>query len=183
MDIVKAGASNEEDEQIIKPQASTPALDTSDWPLLLKNYSKRTSLYTGKNFMGSLDLECLDLVTVKGDSRLFGLGTNLEVLIVLIRTGHFTPIPHGCAPHKRDLKSYIQSGVINLDKPSNPSSHEVVSWIKRILRLVGDDWKRIAWCTYLDGIGLTWIQMRQDWSLRNCTTFIPQGEVGYCASY
>jgi len=44
MDIVKAGASNEEDEQIIKPQASTPALDTSDWPLLLKNYSKRTSL-------------------------------------------------------------------------------------------------------------------------------------------
>ncbi|KEZ39922.1 hypothetical protein SAPIO_CDS8889 [Scedosporium apiospermum] len=93
MDIVKAGASNEEDEQIIKPQASTPALDTSDWPLLLKNYSK-----------------------------------------LLIRTGHFTPIPHGCAPHKRDLKSYIQSGVINLDKPSNPSSHEVVSWIKRILR-------------------------------------------------
>lgn len=56
---------------------------------------------------------------------------------VLVRTGHFTPIPHGCAPHKRDIKSYIQSGVINLDKPSNPSSHEVVSWIKRILRLVG----------------------------------------------
>lgn len=54
--------------------------------------------------------------------------------VVLVRTGHFTPIPHGCAPHKRDIKSYIQSGVINLDKPSNPSSHEVVSWIKRILR-------------------------------------------------
>lgn len=55
---------------------------------------------------------------------------------VLVRTGHFTPIPHGCAPHKRDIKSYIESGVINLDKPANPSSHEVVSWIKRILRLV-----------------------------------------------
>lgn len=27
-----------------------------------------------------------------------------------------------------------RSGVINLDKPANPSSHEVVAWIKRILR-------------------------------------------------
>lgn len=34
-----------------------------------------------------------------------------------------------------DLKSYISSGVINLDKPSNPSSHEVVAWIKKILRV------------------------------------------------
>jgi H/ACA ribonucleoprotein complex subunit 4 len=25
--------------------------------------------------------------------------------------------------------------VINLDKPANPSSHEVVAWIKRILRV------------------------------------------------
>lgn len=41
----------------------------------------------------------------------------------------------GCTPLKRDLKSYISSGVINLDKPSNPSSHEVVAWVKRILRV------------------------------------------------
>lgn len=27
-----------------------------------------------------------------------------------------------------------RTGVINLDKPSNPSSHEVVAWIRRILR-------------------------------------------------
>lgn len=53
---------------------------------------------------------------------------------LLVRTGHFTPIPNGCAPLKRELKSYISSGVINLDKPSNPSSHEVVAWVKRILR-------------------------------------------------
>jgi H/ACA ribonucleoprotein complex subunit 4 len=55
-------------------------------------------------------------------------------MIVLVRTSHFTPIPRGCTPLKRDLKSYISSGVINLDKPANPSSHEVVSWIKKILR-------------------------------------------------
>lgn len=53
---------------------------------------------------------------------------------VLVRTGHFTPIPNGCSPLKRDIKSYISSGVINLDKPSNPSSHEVVAWVKRMLR-------------------------------------------------
>lgn len=57
-------------------------------------------------------------------------------MAVLVRTGHFTPIPNGCSPLKRDIKSYISSGVINLDKPSNPSSHEVVAWVKRILRLV-----------------------------------------------
>lgn len=53
---------------------------------------------------------------------------------MLVRTGHFTPIPVGSNPLKRDLAQYISSGVINLDKPSNPSSHEVVAWLKRILR-------------------------------------------------
>lgn len=33
------------------------------------------------------------------------------------------------------MREYIKSGVINLDKPANPSSHEVVAWIKRILRV------------------------------------------------
>ncbi len=62
-----------EDQFVIKPQATAPAVDTSDWPLLLKNYDK-----------------------------------------LLVRTGHFTPIPMGAAPMKRDIKSYVSSGVINL---------------------------------------------------------------------
>ena len=41
-----------------------------------------------------------------------------------VRTGHYTPIPSGYTPLKRPLREYIQYGVINLDKPSNPSSHE-----------------------------------------------------------
>jgi len=52
-----------------------------------------------------------------------------------IRTGHYTPIPCGSSPNHRTLKEYISYGCLNLDKPSNPSSHEVVSWIKRILRV------------------------------------------------
>jgi H/ACA ribonucleoprotein complex subunit 4 len=105
----------EEDEQVIKPQAVVPAVDTSDWPLLLKNYDKRMYLL-------SVEVNCSHAKF----SDLLGA--------VLIRTGHFTPIPNGCTPLKRDIKSYISSGIINLDKPSNPSSHEVVAWMKRMLR-------------------------------------------------
>ncbi|KJH50264.1 putative rRNA pseudouridine synthase [Dictyocaulus viviparus] len=52
-----------------------------------------------------------------------------------VRTNHYTPLPEGCSPLKRDIRSYISSGYFNLDKPANPSSHEVVAWIKRILRV------------------------------------------------
>ena len=52
-----------------------------------------------------------------------------------IRSAHYTPIPCGMSPLKRTLQEYIRYGVINLDKPANPSSHEVVAWIKRILRV------------------------------------------------
>jgi H/ACA ribonucleoprotein complex subunit 4 len=52
-----------------------------------------------------------------------------------VRTGHYTPIPAGCSPLQREIKEYIRYGIVNLDKPSNPSSHEVVAWIKRILKV------------------------------------------------
>ena len=80
-------------EQVIAPCA-TPTLDTSSWPLLLKNYDT-----------------------------------------LHVRTGHYTPIPSGGSPLCRKLRDHLNYGVINLDKPANPSSHEVVSWIKRILRV------------------------------------------------
>lgn len=51
-----------------------------------------------------------------------------------VRTAHYTPIPVGSSPLKRKLDEFIRYGVINLDKPANPSSHEVVAWIRRILR-------------------------------------------------
>merc|ERR1719291_517055 len=47
-----------------------------------------------------------------------------------VRTGHYTPIPNGHTPLKRPLAEYLKYGVINLDKPANPSSHEVVAWIR-----------------------------------------------------
>ena len=51
-----------------------------------------------------------------------------------VRSDHYTALPFGCSPSKRDIREYIKAGVINLDKPSNPSSHEIVAWIKRMLR-------------------------------------------------
>ncbi|XP_049963581.1 H/ACA ribonucleoprotein complex subunit 4 isoform X1 [Schistocerca serialis cubense] len=69
-------------------------LDTSEWPLLLKNFDKLN-----------------------------------------VRTNHFTPLPFGCSPLQRSIKDYIKYGFINVDKPANPSSHEVVAWIKRILKV------------------------------------------------
>lgn len=79
---------------MIKPESTTPALDTSKWPLLLKNYDQ-----------------------------------------LHVRTAHYTPIAQGCSPLKRPLQEYMRYGCINLDKPANPSSHEIVAWIKRILRV------------------------------------------------
>lgn len=52
-----------------------------------------------------------------------------------VRTGHYTPIPSGSTPLKRCLQEYLSYGCINLDKPVNPSSHEVVAWVKRLLRV------------------------------------------------
>jgi len=79
---------------MIQPDKQAPPIDTSKWPLLLKNYDR-----------------------------------------LLVRTGHYTPLPFGCSPLSRAIDLYLLYGIINLDKPVNPSSHEVVSWIKRLMKL------------------------------------------------
>lgn len=76
----------------IEPSSAAGKLNTSDWPLLLKNFDRLN-----------------------------------------VRSNHYTPIPQGCSPLQRPIEEYVKSGFINLDKPVNPSSHEVVAWIKRIL--------------------------------------------------
>jgi len=81
-------------EFLLAPSEEKAKLDTSQWPLLLKNFDRLNT-----------------------------------------RTNSYTPIPSGCSPLKRPTEEYVRSGFINLDKPSNPSSHEVVAWIKRILRV------------------------------------------------
>ncbi|MGZ4921316.1 MAG: RNA-guided pseudouridylation complex pseudouridine synthase subunit Cbf5 [Halobacteriota archaeon] len=38
-------------------------------------------------------------------------------------------------PEQRTVEQLLQRGVINLDKPAGPSSHEVAAWVKRILQI------------------------------------------------
>jgi H/ACA ribonucleoprotein complex subunit 4 len=42
---------------------------------------------------------------------------------------------YGRKPVERPAQEYVRYGVINLDKPSGPSSHEVAAWVKRILNI------------------------------------------------
>jgi H/ACA ribonucleoprotein complex subunit 4 len=42
---------------------------------------------------------------------------------------------YGINPQERALTDYIKFGIINLDKPSGPSSQEVTAWVKRVLDL------------------------------------------------
>lgn len=53
----------------------------------------------------------------------------------LTKSKSFTNPEYGCAPEEREISDYISHGVINLDKPSGPTSHEIDSWVKRILTL------------------------------------------------
>nr|XP_046174714.1 H/ACA ribonucleoprotein complex subunit DKC1-like isoform X2 [Oncorhynchus gorbuscha] len=90
----EVGDIQESGDFLIKPESKVASLDTSQWPLLLKNFDKLN-----------------------------------------IRTAHYTPLPNGSNPLKRSIQDYVRTGFINLDKPANPSSHEVVAWIRRILRV------------------------------------------------
>ncbi len=40
---------------------------------------------------------------------------------------------YGCKPEERPYADMLRFGVINLDKPPGPSSHEVAAWVRRLL--------------------------------------------------
>ncbi len=54
---------------------------------------------------------------------------------LLVKAEDKTDPRYGCKPEERSAESYIKFGVINLDKPAGPTSHEVAAWVKRILKL------------------------------------------------
>ncbi len=53
----------------------------------------------------------------------------------LVKSEDTTDVRSGKRPSERPIGEYIQRGVINLDKPAGPTSHEVTSWVKKILEL------------------------------------------------
>lgn len=87
-------SSSDHAENHALPSKTSDSTDTSNWPLLLRDFSKLN-----------------------------------------IKSSHYTPLENGHNPDKRPLVEHLKYGVINLDKPSNPSSHEIVAWVKRILKV------------------------------------------------
>lgn len=53
----------------------------------------------------------------------------------LVKTDADTDAALGHDPYARPISLHIRYGIVNLDKPAGPSSHEVVAWIKRMLGL------------------------------------------------
>ncbi len=54
---------------------------------------------------------------------------------LLVKAQSTTNSKHGHNPYERPAAEYIRYGVINLDKPAGPTSHEVAAWTKKILGL------------------------------------------------
>ena len=52
---------------------------------------------------------------------------------LLVKSQDVTKPIYGSDPEKRSIEKLLQYGVINLDKPSGPTSHEVVSWVRKVL--------------------------------------------------
>jgi len=53
----------------------------------------------------------------------------------IVKTEDKTDPKYGHKPEERPAEEYIRYGVINLDKPAGPTSHEIAAWVKRILNL------------------------------------------------
>jgi H/ACA ribonucleoprotein complex subunit 4 len=50
----------------------------------------------------------------------------------LIKVSANTNPHYGKSPHEMTVKELVNNGFINLDKPSGPTSHQVVAWVKKI---------------------------------------------------
>jgi len=54
---------------------------------------------------------------------------------LIIKAEDETNPSYGSIPENRDIRDHIKYGLVNLDKPIGPTSHEVVAWVRRILKI------------------------------------------------
>ncbi len=52
----------------------------------------------------------------------------------MVKAEDHTDPSFGHKPEERPIEQLIKYGVINVDKPPGPSSHEVAAWVKRIVK-------------------------------------------------
>jgi tRNA pseudouridine55 synthase len=53
----------------------------------------------------------------------------------LVKVSVKTNSHYGKSPDERSVRELLNNGFINLDKPSGPTSHQVVAWVKEILEI------------------------------------------------
>ncbi len=54
---------------------------------------------------------------------------------ILVRREAETSEKFGCDPHKRAVADLIENGIVNIDKPAGPTSHQVSAYVKQILQI------------------------------------------------
>ncbi|MEA3200001.1 MAG: ribonucleoprotein complex subunit 4 [Thermoplasmata archaeon] len=54
---------------------------------------------------------------------------------MLLRAKSDTDPAHGKKPAARTIEEHLRLGVVNLDKPAGPTSHQVVAWLKNVLHV------------------------------------------------
>ena len=54
---------------------------------------------------------------------------------LLVKAEDKTSPKYGRKPEERQAEDCLRYGLVNLDKPAGPTSHEVAAWVKRILKL------------------------------------------------
>lgn len=52
---------------------------------------------------------------------------------VLVKQEAETSPEHGCYPHERSVEEHINNGLVVLDKPAGPTSHQVAAWARDML--------------------------------------------------
>lgn len=56
-------------------------------------------------------------------------------MTMIVKAEAETDYSYGSNPYERPIEEHISKGIINLDKPSGPTSHEIDAWVKRILNI------------------------------------------------
>ncbi|VVB59407.1 putative tRNA pseudouridine synthase B [uncultured archaeon] len=56
---------------------------------------------------------------------------------ILVKQDSATDEKYGSSPEKRKIEDYVKNGLINLDKPKGPTSHEVAAWVRNIFSQFG----------------------------------------------
>lgn len=52
---------------------------------------------------------------------------------VLVKKTAMTNPEFGCKPDERSIQSLLEFGIINLNKPEGPTSHQVSDYVQKIL--------------------------------------------------